>query len=162
VFPFEIMFMQAYRIEKDKYINTLLEGIPGKDFDFRWNTKGHPLIYAAESKSLALHEKAGNLSKPFFGLPTFYRIVTIELPGFDYGKILSTDLPAGWNKLDSYHQSTQNIGNEFSLSEELALFVPSTIVKGEYNVLINPRLAVKENLSVTVEPIDKRLLDSRS
>lgn len=149
--------MFAYRVEKEKYVPSVLTGMPGEVASFRWNTKGCRIIYASESRSLALHEKVGNLSKPFYGLPNFYVLVAIELPDVSYRKILSEDLPQGWDRIGAYHPSTQEIGDAFTLSSELAIFVPSTIVRGEFNVLINPRFAMEKNLPVNIEQIDARL-----
>ena len=153
--------MFAYRVEKRKYVDTLLKGIPGEVSDFRWNTKGHAIIYSSESRSLALHEKAGNMSRPFFGLPTSFVMVRIKLPDLHYQKILPSDLPEGWDDVGTYHASTQEIGDDFIRSEELALFVPSTIVRGELNVLINPTKVGDYDIEVTTEEIDLRLQDSR-
>ncbi len=153
--------MKVFRVEKTKYLSTLLDGIGGRDHDFRWNTKGHPIIYASESRSLALHEKAGNMSRPFFGLPSIFCIAVITLPDGPYEKIRAEDLPAGWDRIDRYHPATQDLGDNFTVSDELALFVPSTIVKGEYNVLINPKEAGKMHLSIHTEHIDPRLLEAR-
>lgn len=149
--------MLAYRVEKEKYVPSVLNGMPGEVASFRWNTKGHPIIYASESRSLALHEKGGNMSKPFYGLPAFYVLVAIELPDAPYRKIFPKDLPEGWNRVEAYHQATQEIGDQFTSSDELAIFVPSTIVRGEFNVLVNPRIALEQDLPVSVEQIDARL-----
>lgn len=69
--------MFAIRVEKEKYVSSVLVGMPGDVAGFRWNSKGHPIIYASESRSLALHEKSGNLSKPFYSLPSFSVLVAI-------------------------------------------------------------------------------------
>lgn len=149
--------MFAYRVEKEKYVSSVLKGIPGEVAGFRWNTKGHPIIYTSESRSLALHEKGGNLSKPFYGMPAFYVLVTIKLPDTAYRKIFPEDLPQGWDRIEAYHPATQEIGDTFTASGELAIFVPSTIVRGEFNILINPRLALEKSLSLRIEQIDARL-----
>ncbi len=153
--------MFAYRVEKQQHLSTILKGIPGDVSDFRWNTKGHPIIYSSESRSLALHEKCANLSKPFYGLPSSYVLVQIELPKNKYRKILAEELPEGWDIIGSYHPQTQKIGDDFTSSKELALIVPSTLVKGEFNILINPSRAVELDLRITVESIDERLVDLR-
>jgi RES domain-containing protein len=150
--------MLVYRIEKEKYLSAILEGISGKDHDFRWNTKGHPIIYTSESRSLALHEKGGNLSKPLYGIPGDYLIAVIEIPGMDYDKLDSSQLPVGWDHFAEYHPEAQRIGDDFTQSKSLALFVPSTMVRGEFNVLLNPRVIADHQVNVTTEPIDPRLL----
>ncbi|MDH3245001.1 MAG: RES family NAD+ phosphorylase [Saprospiraceae bacterium] len=153
--------MFAYRVEKQKHLSTILKGIPGEVSDFRWNTKGHPIIYSSESRSLALHEKCANLSKPLYGLDPSCMLVQIELPDGKYRRVIPKELPEGWDMIGSYHPHTQRIGDEFTSSEELALMVPSTIIKGEYNILINPWRALVLQPRITIEPIDERLKDLR-
>jgi len=153
--------MEVFRIEKTKYLNSILQGIPGKQYSFRWNTRVHPIIYASMTKSLALYEKSANMSKPFHGYYPQYVIASVQLPDEKYKTILPQDLPRGWDKIDEYHPKTQEIGDRFVSSNELALLVPSTIVSGEFNVIINPNEALKLNLTVLTEQIDERLRDLR-
>ncbi|NNF36345.1 MAG: RES family NAD+ phosphorylase [Saprospiraceae bacterium] len=153
--------MFAYRVEKKKYLATILDGIPGEKSDFRWNTKGNPIIYASATRSLALHEKSGNMSKPFHGLHPSFMMVEIELPDGYYNKVQPENLPFGWDDLGAYHPETQKIGNKFIASDQLALYVPSTIVKGEFNVLINPRRVKDYDIKMNVEEINERLQDLR-
>jgi RES domain-containing protein len=153
--------MFAYRVDKNRYVASVLQGIPGEVSDFRWNTKGNPIIYASSTRSLALNEKTGNLSKPWYGLSLSYVMVIIQLPDFVYRKIMPEDLPNGWDNISVYHPRTQEIGDEFSNSDELALYVPSSMVPGEFNVLINPGMAERHNISVSVEEINDRLKDLR-
>lgn len=150
--------MKAYRVEKQKYLKSLLHGIAGIQHSFRWNTKGNPIIYAAESKSLALLEKCANLSKPFQGLTSDYVLVSIHLPIDTCRTIQPNKLPENWNSIVQYHKETQRIGNAFVNSDELALHVPSSIVTSECNVLINPAEAQKMRLTYTYEEIHVRLL----
>lgn len=151
--------MEVFRIEKEKYLQTIFDGFPGKEFDFRWNTKGHPIIYASESRSLALHEKCANMGKPFYGLSTSFKIAMISLPDMLFRRILANELPKDWNNFNTYHPVTQKIGDDFCKSEELALLVPSTIVNGEFNVIINPRIIEQCKVKLSVEKIDRRLLN---
>jgi len=153
--------MLVYRIEKEKYLPTIFEGQAGKDHNFRWNTKGHPIIYASESKSLALHEKGGNLSRPSYGIPADYLVAIIEIPDRDYERVAINKLPKGWDDFAEYHPTSQQIGDKFTRSKALALFVPSTMVKGEYNVLLNPNVIKKHKVKLITELIDHRLTDIR-
>ncbi len=152
--------MFVYRIEKQKFLPTIFEGIGGKNFDFRWNNKGYPIIYASESKSLALHEKAANLSSPSHRIPSHYVIAIIEIPDKKYQRIVPSDLPPNWNDITTYHPETQRIGNEFVLSDELAIIVPSTLIPGEYNVLLNPKAIKNNDVTLSTELINDRLVAS--
>lgn len=150
--------MEVYRVEKRKYLTTLLQGVSGINHAFRWNTKGHPIIYASETKALALFEKCANLSRPFQGLSKDYVLVSIHLPDQEYRRIDPGNLPNDWNSVVRYHPETQQIGNRFVSSTELALFVPSSIITSECNVLINPVEAQKLALTWEIEEVDVRLL----
>jgi RES domain-containing protein len=77
---------------------------------------------------------------PIGNIPTDYFLVEIEIPNeekmaFVEVKSLSTD----WNSLP-HSQFTQNIGDSFiSQNEFLVMRVPSAVVQGDFNYLINPR-----------------------
>ena len=153
--------MNVFRIEKEKYLPTMLEGMGGKLCSFRWNTKGHPIIYAAAAKSLALIEKSGNMSRPSYGIPAVFKLVTLVLPDHGFRQIAPDDLSKGWNQFDHYAKQTQEIGDHFVESSEFALFVPSSIVPGEFNVLINPKAPEISQITWSWEEIDSRLIDGR-
>lgn len=150
--------MEVYRIEKRGYLPTLLAGIPGEKFSFRWNTKGHPIIYAAESRSLALVEKLANIGTHYGGIPELFEIAVINIPNKNYKRISPNELPDHWNLLSEYNAETQRTGNKFLESNELVLYVPSVVVKGEYNALLNPVLAQNTGVNFHTENIDARLL----
>ena len=85
------------------------------------NSKAVIIIYTSESKSLALHKKGGNLSKPSYGIPSHYLVAIIEIPDWDYDRIEAKALPEGWDNIAEYHPETQKIGNKFVLSDAFAL-----------------------------------------
>lgn len=149
--------MEVYRIEKQQFLPTILDGIPGEKFSFRWNSKGHPIVYAAGSRSLALVEKMANIGMQYGGIPPAFFIAVIEIPNKAYRKISAEDLSENWNVLSEYSQETQTIGDAFLNSDELALYVPSVIVKNEYNILLNPKAIQDSLLICKTEIIDARL-----
>jgi len=149
--------MEVYRIEKTQFLPTILEGIPGEKFSFRWNSKSHPIVYAAGSRSLALVEKMANIGMHYGGIPIAYVIAVIEIPDHAYHIIDHAGLPENWNALDEYALQTQHIGDAFLDSEEMALYVPSVIVHGEYNILLNPTAMQATKVNVREEYIDARL-----
>jgi RES domain-containing protein len=150
--------MDVYRVEKRKYLSTLLQGLSGVNHAFRWNTKGHPIIYVSETKALALLEKCANLSRPFQGLSQEYVLVTMYLPKGDYRRIDPDQLPSDWHSVVRYHPETQQIGNRFVSSDALAMFVTSSIITSEYNVLINPVQAQEMGLTWKIEEVDVRVM----
>ncbi len=149
--------MEVFRIEKRVFLPTMLAGIPGEKFSFRWNTKGHPIVYAAGTRSLALIEKMANIGIQYGGIPAAFAMTIIEIPDMLYRKLDPKAFPLNWNALDEYHPQTQSIGDAFLDSDEIALLVPSVIVKSEFNVLLNPGVMEKHEVAFRTEEIDARL-----
>jgi RES domain-containing protein len=125
----------------------------------RWNSKGTELIYCADSRALAMAEVAVHLSLSI--LPKDYVMVEIDIPGEVSIKSISMeDLPDRWNSFPHIN-STQFIGDQFIQNRRsCVLKVPSAVVPGDYNYLINPAhqdfSAIKIVSSVDF-PFDHRL-----
>ena len=103
----------------------------------RWNSKGLPLVYTSSSRALCTAEVAVHV--PLGILPHDYSIITIAVPDtvsfqvFDYKK-----LPQAWSRFP-YDPLTQSIGDNFIKAGKDAIFkVPSAVVQGDFNYLINP------------------------
>lgn len=103
----------------------------------RWNSKGTELIYCADSRALAMAEVAVHLSLAI--LPKDYVMVDIEIPSYVSIAILSKeDLPANWSSFP-HLLDTQRIGDGFVAElKNCVLKVPSAVVPGDFNFLINP------------------------
>ena len=97
---------------------------------------------------------------PFGIVPKDYFLITIQIP--DTASILElteADMPADWRS-NPHSDSTQNIGDKFSTDlKHLILRVPSAVVPGDFNYLINPsHQMISEVTIVNVEPFE---FDSR-
>jgi RES domain-containing protein len=128
--------MIVYRICREKY----KEDISGKGAEMtggRWNSKGYPMIYTSSSCALATAEVAVHL--PLGLIPKDYFLVSIKIPeNAAFSEILPENLDAGWNSFP-HPDFTQKAGDEFLLkNEKLYLKVPSAVVAGDFNVLLNP------------------------
>lgn len=128
--------MIVYRLSKSKYSHDL-NGKGAEIAGGRWNSKGTPMIYTAESRALALTEIAVHL--PYGIMPKNYQMVTIEIPDdIPVQTLPEHELPIDWRTAPHSH-STQVIGDKFVRRKEfLPLRVPSAIVEGDSNILINP------------------------
>lgn len=128
--------MIVYRLCKEQYQRDL-SGTGAKLFGGRWNSKGVALLYTGESRALCTAEAAVHM--PLGILPKDYFIVAIEIPD-DSIQVLNVDvLPDGWDAWPHSH-STQQIGDDFiKRGEYLALKVPSVVVPGDFNYIINPQ-----------------------
>jgi RES domain-containing protein len=128
--------MIVYRLSKEKYSSDL-SGKGAELFGARWNSKGTPMLYTSQSQALAFAEVAIHL--PMGIVPKNYFLISINIP--DNSSILRMDikdLPADWRS-NPHSNSTQNIGDQFvNELKYLILQVPSAVVPGDFNFLINP------------------------
>jgi RES domain-containing protein len=153
--------MKVFRIEREKYIESTLEGI-GAAFTegFRWNSLNTYLVYTAETRALATLEVSVHLDFSE-DLPTDRYYIEIEIP--DDILILElniNDLPSNWDSKPPILE-TQFIGDDFVKGNSAAVLkVPSSIVPQEYNYLINPKHPETKRIKVVSKEVvqfDKRL-----
>lgn len=72
-----------------------------------------------------------------------------------------SELPKNWNLQMRNQRDTQQIGRDFYLrGEEYILKVPSAIIPGEFNILLNPN-HIHHNRTKIVEVIDPFTFDQR-
>ena len=126
--------MIVYRLSKEKYKNEL----SGKGAAFRggrWNSQNTEIVYTAENRALAMAEVA--VYAAVQTVPKGYWMLSIELPSRP-PKINVKDLRSGWNHFP-HLTFTKTVGDQLiKENKQLALSVPSAVVEGEWNVLINP------------------------
>lgn len=103
----------------------------------RWNSRGKAVLYTSQSRALCTTEIA--VHTPLGNIPTDYEIVEMTIPDSVMVKEIEiSDLPFDWKSIPHSH-STQEIGDKFISDNEFLIFkVPSVIVRGEFNFLINP------------------------
>jgi len=95
------------------------------------------LIYTSDSRSLCTAEVA--VSLPIGIFPNDYEMLLIEIPDdIPILEINTRDLPEGWRKFP-YLEKTLQLGDQFILENEfLVMKVPSAVIPGDFNYLINP------------------------
>jgi RES domain-containing protein len=131
--------MIVYRIEREKYLDATLSGIGASlTKGFRWNSLHTKLVYTSESRSLATLEVTVHLDLSE-DLPSDRYYVEIEIPDdLTILEVSVEDLPDDWNAKPP-GITTPTIGDDFVAENQAAVLkVPSAIVPGEYNFLINP------------------------
>ena len=151
--------MVAYRIAKRAYIEDL-SGEGARLHGGRWNRKGTAVLYGAESRALATVEYLVHI--PLSLLPTDLFIAEISLPRkAEIEEVPSNSLPANWATYPPPSVLTE-IGQEWIMrNESLVLRLPSAVVRGEFNLLINPKHEHAKDIEiVSIEPmaIDERLV----
>src|ERR1700712_576683 len=128
--------MIIYRLCRKIYANDF-SGRGAEINGGRWNGKGIAALYTSSSRALCAIEILVHV--PVGIIPKDYYLISIEFP--DNSPIKAIDaknLPDNWNS-NPISSSTQRIGNTFfSEQKELVLKVPSSIIKDEWNYIINP------------------------
>ncbi len=150
--------MIVYRLAKKRY----KDDISGKGAELaggRWNSIGKAILYKAENRALctaelAVHTPLGIVHKDYF-------LISMDIPNdMDILEISTKELPKNW-KTFPHSPMTQNWGDQFvERNEYLVMKVPSAVIQGEYNYLINPNHTdFKKVKIVGMEPFtfDKRL-----
>lgn len=149
--------MIVYRFSKGKYSRDL-SGKGAETHGGRWNSKGIPILYTSQSRALAFAEISMHISLGI--VPKDYFLIAIEFPDtVDILKLAEADLPADWRS-NPHSDSTQKIGDEFATQlKQLILRVPSAVVPGDFNYLINPSHQMMSKVTIAdVEPFE---FDSR-
>jgi RES domain-containing protein len=148
--------VRVYRVCRAVYAR--LDGLGAKLVGGRWNSPGNPVVYMAESVALAVLENLVHMSRQDY--PTGYVKVTAIVP--DEVRIINeADLRAegGLNKV-----SEQELGDAWVHSgRSPVLRVPSAVVSGDFNYLLNPGhpdFSRIEVLAPTPFRFDERLFDT--
>jgi len=128
--------MRVFRLIRKKY-GIELSGKGAALSGNRWNSKRTELIYCADSRALAMAEVAVHLSLSI--LPKDYVMVEIDIPSYVSIDTLSKeDIPVNWSNFP-HILDTQQIGYAFVAERKsCVLKVPSAVVPGDFNFLINP------------------------
>ena len=153
--------MEFFRLHNNKY-PAELSGLGAAKFGARWNSKGTEVVYLASSRALAMAEVVVHLN--LSNLPSKFCMLTVFVPDF----VVISDLDCSklsddWNAFPETFL-TQKIGDLFINKKEFCILqVPSAVVKGDFNYLVNPNHADFKKIKITNQddfPIDGRLLKS--
>jgi RES domain-containing protein len=127
--------MQAYRIVSERYANDL-SGTGAAIHGGRWNRRGVPVLYAGESREIALLEWLVNASADM--VPKL-KMVTISFPDDSVWEMPVSSLPENWNEYPA-PKALAFLGDEWIRSERsLVMKVPSCILPSSSNFVINCR-----------------------
>lgn len=150
--------MRVFRLSRKKY-GAVLSAKGSFLQGGRWNSPGTAVVYTAQSRALAMAEVAVYLT--FENMPRDYMMLEIEVPEhFKIAKISRADLPGDWNVFP-HLPAAQRWGDEFvKRGKCLVLQVPSAVVPGDYNYLLNPNHPGYEQVEIGDKrefPFDPRL-----
>lgn len=126
------MPVAAYRVCRRIYAR--LDGEGSRKVGGRWNSSGRPVVYMAQSIALAVLENMVHMSRQDY--PTGYVIVKATVPDhvliLDHVRFLDFRLHSPMRE--------RKAGDDWLASGESAVLrVPSAVVRGEWNYLINPQ-----------------------
>ncbi len=142
--------MELFRITHERWSNNLV----ASPYGARWNSQGIGIIYTATSRSLACLENIVHRKQIEFN--ERYKSTVIYMPDNLKREVVSVfDLPLQWNEASEHAYSICRIyGDCWAIQKSsVALFVPSAIIKNEYNVLLNPEHNAFESIKIVdVEP----------
>jgi RES domain-containing protein len=150
--------MEVFRLARKKY-PVELSGKGASISGARWNSKGTEIIYCAQNRALSMAEVLVHLS--LATLPNDFVMLTIAIPDDIFIEILDvTKLNIDWNVFPCTFE-TPLLGDDFiRRNEACVLKVPSAVVKGDFNFLINPYHADFYKIKIIEQndfPFDKRI-----
>lgn len=128
-------YFSVYRISLINYISDK-KGMGAFKFGGRWAPKGYHVIYTSSSRSLAFCEFMANNNIAY--LPEDLSIVEIKIPiKLKFLTVEEKFLSKEWR--ESLSNECKKIGERWILkSKTCILKVPSVVISGEFNYLINP------------------------
>ena len=139
----------AWRVLKAKHQKTGFTGEGARIYGGRWNPIGIPVIYTAESLSLATLEIIVHLEREELLRQRFVKIPVT----FDTNLVLTLSrrkLPKNWNQLPP-SEATQRIGHEWVLQAESSVF--TTVKNRKKEIGVGLLHAMLDQLGLTIEDI---------
>ncbi len=126
------MSVSIYRVCRRIYAS--LEGEGARRVGGRWNSPGRAVVYTAQSVALAVLENLVHMSRQDY--PTGYVVVAAIVPNrvriIEHLRYLDTEAARGARE--------RMAGDHWLQSGESAVLrVPSAVVSGDWNYLINPQ-----------------------
>ncbi len=151
--------MLLWRLVKSRYADSAFDGEGARLYGARWSSPGTRVAYAASSSALAVLEVLVHLGDVTM-LPR-YSLIQATVPDGLVELLSSSALPPGWDS-SPVPPYVQAVGDAWVRSgRALALSVPSAIVPGGFNVLLNPAHSLFGRVVInSMEPFrfDARLL----
>jgi RES domain-containing protein len=149
----------SWRIVKAKYAASAFDGEGSRRAGGRWNPRGLPIIYTAESAALAALELLVHLGRTR-SLPE-YVIFSCTFPESIVEVVRFEDLPSDWRSHPA-PVALRQIGNGWAKDRRSAVLkVPSAVIDAESNYLLNPEHRSFRRIDISAPQrfeLDRRLL----
>lgn len=146
------MSQHAFRLVKARHADTAFSGEGARVAGGRWNLPGTALVYTSETLSLAALETFVHLQPVDRRIRYVWFRVTIPA-NVAIGEL--TALPDSWRDSPP-SEATQAAGTAWAKrASNAVLRVPSILVPGEHNLLLNPQHPHFQRLKISKpEPFD--------
>jgi RES domain-containing protein len=127
--------MNVWRIFPERFRSTAFTGVGGLYAARRWNHLGTAMVYTASSRALAALEYFVNLDP---GEAPDDLLMAEAVFADDWIEVLEPgSLPTNWRTLDNL--VCRDLGSAWAVScRSMALRVPSAVIEGDMNLLLNP------------------------
>ena len=129
--------MRLWRIEKSIFAKEVRSGNGARIYGGRWNSPGRPAIYCAGSLSLAMLEVLAHVStEEDAGEKRVFFTADIDDKWME--EIATADLPRNWRSALNVGPCRLQGDAWLGRGHSVALRVPSALVAGEFNCILNP------------------------
>ena len=130
--------MKVWRLFPASFRETAFTGVGGLYAARRWNHLGTAMVYCATSPALAALEFFVNLEPN--EAPDDLLLAEATIPDDLVETLNVALLPSDWRELNNL--ACRDLGSGWAASSRSVAFqVPSAVVEGDWNVLLNPRHA---------------------
>jgi len=152
--------MRVWRICKAEHASKAFSGEGAILYAGRWHHAGTPVVYTSESRALAALEQLVHLHRN--RLPPHFVCFAVDVPDrLAVAEVRVQDLPRRWRRHPGPPE-LRDLGTRWAeAGGSVCLKVPSAVVPGEHNFLLNPRHADFRKLEIgQPEPfaLDPRVL----
>lgn len=129
----------GWRIVLVEQAVTAFDGEGARLYGGRWNSMGVPMVYASEHQSLAALEVRVHIDRT--RMRRLYKCFAFEFDEKLMKVLPAVALPKDWLQ-EPPPPSLQQIGDNWVKSDDsVILAVPSVVIPGEFNYLVNPEHA---------------------
>jgi RES domain-containing protein len=135
----------------------MFSGVGAETFGGRWNTKGIAIVYTSESLALAAMEMLVHLDEE--DLRARYVKCRVTFDESLISRIQMRSLPRGWRAIRA-PAKLRALGDRWAIkSRSAVLAVPSAVVIGEWNYLLNP--AHRDFAKISIGKVERFAFDPR-
>ncbi len=131
------MIVTAWRIVQERHLDSAFSGECARRFPGRWNERGIPLVYTAESLALAAMEMLVHVAET--DVLDRYVCIPIRFDNRFCQRLDASELPSDWTATPA-PVSTRALGTRWVVrASSPILAVPSCLVPVESLFLLNPQ-----------------------